>query len=256
MSQRHFWCALMVSASFLAPGAHAADWLVNNMNLDYSNGSGTASATRALFHVEDQTYDYTDATFDVRWSADQLVIERPVDSFSYSVETSFLKDVLTARVAGLNFEAVPGKVVFGVTSAALDKVKGDMSVDRTALLCQSTGKNETSPVDACISYTRFTSAGVDTEDVSVKEASLSITKGKMNFAVNLKGIGNIKGEGTAAHDAASKTLTLKISKVKLSILDVTGQFFSQLKDIKSDMIRVERPYIYIDYAKKEEAPKP
>ena len=243
--------ALAVSATTFTTQTLAADWLVNNMNLQYSNGSGTASAKRALFHVEEQTYDFNDASFDIRWSADQLVIERPVDSFSYSVETSFLKDVLTAQVAGLNFEAVPGKVVFGVTSAALDKVKDDMSLEATSLLCQGDASMQ-SPVDACVAYTRFTSDGLKTEDVEIKEASIAITAGKLNFAVDLKGVGKIKGEGTAAHDAATKVVTLRVSKVKLSFIDVTGQFFTQLRNMKSDMIRVERPFIYISYGKKEE----
>jgi len=182
-------------------------------------------------------------------AADWLV--NNMNSFSYSIETTFLKDVLTAQVAGLNFESVPGKVVFGVTSANLDKVKGDMSVNATSLLCQGAA-SVVDPVDSCVAYTRFSTDGVKTEDMEVKDAAINIDAGKMKFNVNLKGIGNFKGEGTAAHDAAAKVVTLKINKVKLSILDVTGQFFSQLGDIKSDMIRVERPYIYISYGKKAE----
>lgn len=253
MKTRAAMLALALSIPFTST-AFAADWLAQNMNLQYDNGSGTATATRALFHVKEETFDFTDAQFDVRWSAGALVIERPLDSFSYTVETEFLKDVRSAQVTGLNFEAIPGKLNFGVTSAHLDKVKDPLSLDKTTLACLSSAR-EVSPIDSCIDYGRLNSAGVEAGSTNIKEASLSLNKGKLAFAVNLKGIGNIKGEGTASHDAATKVVTLKISKVKLSILDVTGQFFSQLKDIKSDMIRVERPYIYVNYAKKEE-PKP
>lgn len=239
---------LFTSATLLSP-AYAADWLARNMNLQYSNGSGTASAERAFFHVAEETYDFTDASFDISWGAGQLVIERPADNFRFTVETDFLKDVLTARVTALNFEAVPGKVVFGVTSAELDKVKDDMSLGLTSLLCQSAARSP-SPIDACIDYTRFSAKKIKTEDVEIKDASVAITRGKLDFAVDVMSIGKIKGEGSAAHDSANKVVALKITKVKLSFIDVTGRFFGMLEDMKSESIRVERPYVYISYGKK------
>ena len=236
---------------FSPVNAFGADWLAKNMNLQYDNGRGTASASQAVFHIEDQDFSFTDASFDISWGADQLVIERPTDSFKYTVETSFLKNVKTAEVSALNFEAIPGKIDFGVDHARLEKVKGTTVLDTTTLVCQSARGD--GPVDACIDYTRFNSDGVETESVNVKAASLSITKGKLNFSVDLKGVGKIKGEGSASHDAATKTVKIKITQVKLSFISVTGQFFNQLENIKSDMIRVERPYIYVTYGKKEEA---
>jgi len=239
-----------ILSACLSP-AYAADWLVQDFNLDYSSGTGTASATRAQFQVKEETFNFTDASFDVRWSAGQLVIERPLDSFAYTVETDFLKDVTAATARGLNFEAVPGKITFGVTAAKLDGVKHDTAVKLTALSCLS-ASGAPDPVDACIDYTRFKNSGVDTDSVSIKEAEVAINKGKLSFEVDVKTIGRFKGEGTATHDAANKQVKIKVSKVKLAFLDVTGQFFKQLEDMKSDMIKVERPYIYVNYGKKEE----
>lgn len=236
---------------FTPNNAHAADWLAKNMNLQYDNGQGTATASRAQFKIEEQNFDFTDASFDISWGADQLVIERPQDSFRYTIETSFLKDVKTAQVEALNFEAAPGKIDFGVQHARLEKIKDTTVLDATTLVCQSAAREE-NPVDACIDYTRLNSDGVETESVNIKAASLAITRGKLNFTVDLKGIGKIKGEGSASHDAATQTVKIKINQVKLSFISVTGQFFGQLENIKSDMIRVERPYIYVTYGKKEE----
>lgn len=245
--------AMIIAAPilFIPNKANAADWLAKNMNLQYDNGQGTATASRAQFKIEDQNFDFTEASFDISWGADQLVIERPLDSFKYNIETSFLKDVRSAKVEALNFEAIPGKIDFGVKYARLEKIKDTTVLDPTTLICQSSVKSD-SPVDACIDYSRFNSDGVETSSVNVKAASLSITRGKLNFTVNLKGIGKIKGDGSASHDAATQTIKIKINQVKLSIISVTGQFFGQLENIQSDMIRVERPYIYITYGKKEE----
>lgn len=48
--------------------------LVENLNLDYKEGTGTASAAKAQFIVEEQEWNFTNATFDVRQQAGQLVI--------------------------------------------------------------------------------------------------------------------------------------------------------------------------------------
>lgn len=232
---------------------HAADWLATNFSMNYDNGRGVAQADAAQFTIEGQVYNFSNASFDVSWGADHLVIERPADSFRYEIAAPFMKDVKSAQVEGLSFKAVPGQISFAVGSAKLQQVKSDTELDKTTLSCQSAA-GAPDPVDACVEYLRLKSDGVDAGDTKIKEASLSVTKGKLTFAVNLSGVGKINGEGTASHDAANKTVVLKISKVKYGIIEVTGQFFSQLKNVKSDMIKVDRPYVYVNYGKKDPAP--
>jgi len=47
------------------------------------------------------------------------------------------------------------------------------------------------------------------------------------------------------YEAAAKKITVKVSEVKFSYLDVTSQVFDELKKQESESVKVSKPYIYI-----------
>ncbi|MBY0516384.1 MAG: hypothetical protein K2P81_05720 [Bacteriovoracaceae bacterium] len=226
--------------------------LVENMNLDYRDGKGQADAVRAKFEVDGQSYDFQNATFDVRQDAGELVIERPLDNFTYRIEAAFLNDVNAANAQGVWFDYAPGHVIAKATSAKLEKGNDITNIGRLSLNCKASARN-IHPVDSCIFAGKFTLSSFGTEgvqrSVSVSEADVNIVKGKTTFSVKIGGIGKINGTGTTSHDSANSTVVIKVDKVKLGILDITGQFFSQIENNQSDSFKVKKPYIYVKYSK-------
>jgi len=226
--------------------------LVENLNLDYQQGSGTATAAKAQFVVEEQSWNFTNATFDVREQAGYLVIERPSEGFSYTLEASFLKDVDAAKARGVWFDYAPGKILARAASAQLVKSGDATNLTKLALTCRAAART-TDPIDACIYSGTFTLDKLSSaaRALEVSEVDLAIIKGKTTFEVRIGGIGKINGNGTTTHLPEQGEIKIKVDKVKLGILSITGQFFDQLEKNESETLRVERPYIYVVYKKVE-----
>jgi len=226
--------------------------LVENMSLDYKGGAGTAVVTKAQFVLEEQTWNFTDATFDVRAQDGVLTIERPEDNFSYPINASFLDDVSAARAAGIWADYAPGRVIGRVQSAYLEKNKDVTELGRSSIDCRASARN-IHPIDSCISSGRLKVAsigGLESERaVDIKDIDLAITRGRTTFSVRVGGIGKITGNGTTTHEPQVSTVKIKVDKVKLGILDITGRFFNELKGLESENIKVSRPYIWVIYAK-------
>lgn len=242
--------ALAILLSATTP-AFAADWSVTNLNLAYDNGHGSAKVDHASFvlHEGEDPLNFNNAVFDVRWGADQLVIENPAENFSYAIEAPFLRDIHTAATRGFGFVMTPGKVSIAFSSATLVDAKSTTQVGKTSLQCASAAM-EADPVDACLVSTRFNLASYAQDNnrgTGVSDAQVSINKGSLNFTVKIDGIGKLVGVGSATHAPGSSSLKIKINSVKYGILGVTGQFFDQLEKNESDTFQVNRPYITINY---------
>jgi hypothetical protein len=229
----------------------AADWVVGGLQLDYANGAGTARAASARFQLDGQNYAFTDADFELRWGADQLVIERPAEGFAYGLEAPFLKDVMSASARDFAFEAIPGKVGLAASAANLVNAGETTRLSRLSLDCRGSAV-AVEPVDACLQYTRFLLGSVSSSKkrrVDVGDIKLNINAGKATFEARIGGIGKVNGEGSATHDAANKIISIRVSKVKYGLIDITGQFFSELEKNESETLVVQRPFVHVHYAK-------
>lgn len=83
--------------------------------------------------------------------------------------------------------------------------------------------------------------------MGVKNMDLKVTNGKFELSAEIKAqiSGKAKGSGTAKFDMNTRILTVKISEIKFSILDVTSQVFDELKKQESSTLKVSKPYVYI-----------
>ncbi len=228
----------------------AADWGLKGFNLDFQDGRGSAQAVEAVFMIDEVNYLFRNTTFDVREDAGNLVVEAPLDNFSYSIEAPFMADVEKARARNLNFEAIPGKLDVNFQQVRLEQKKDTTTVGRTTLRCDSP-PTTTDPVDSCLVSGRLTIASLvsapNRGDTNLENVNLQVRNGRVNFSVKVAGLGTINGEGTATHDGDKDEVRIRIQKVKYGILDVTGQFFSLIEDNQSDNLKVERPYLIISY---------
>lgn len=83
--------------------------------------------------------------------------------------------------------------------------------------------------------------------LGVKNVDFKLTNGKFELSAEIKAqiSGKAKGNGTAKFDSKTRVITVKVSEIKFSILDVTSQVFDELKKQESLSMKVSKPYIYI-----------
>ena len=82
-------------------------------------------------------------------------------------------------------------------------------------------------------------------ETTISNLKLTSQNNKMNYQIKASGY-NIKGHGeTYYQDGLVK---IKISTAKVGFLNVRGKFFSELRKMESNTIRVNEPWIEIDLA--------
>ena len=83
--------------------------------------------------------------------------------------------------------------------------------------------------------------------VGIKNADLKISSGKFQLSADIKAqiSGTATANGTAKYDQLGKVITIKVSEIKFSIMDVTSQVFDELKKQESPSMKVNKPYIYL-----------
>lgn len=83
--------------------------------------------------------------------------------------------------------------------------------------------------------------------VGIKNLNFKVTNGKFELSADIRAqiSGSAKGSGTVKYDAAAKLITVKVSSVKFSILDVTSKVFDELEKNESETFKVKEPYLYI-----------
>lgn len=244
--------AWALSAFILTPQALDPIW-VENLNLQFKDSTGSATVARASFVLEDQNWQFENATFEVYQQAGTLVIAAPEQGFEYRLEADFMKDVTEAQGQGVFADYGPGRVIARASSLLLRRGKDLTTLSRPNLSCRATARNA-HPIDHCVASGRLTlnsfgGSMVEERSTSVSEIDVAITRGKTTFSARVGGVGKITGTGTTTHHADASEVRIRVDRVRLGILDITGQFFSQIKDLESDSIRIQRPNIIVRYAK-------
>lgn len=220
--------------------------LVDTLNLNFENNTGSATITRAKFELNGQEYDFNNATFGVTSNEGVLIIESPENNFSYALNVALINGVSKASLSNVSAEVSLGKVEARVPSARLEKDAKLTEIDNFTLNCRANNRMSDA-INACVNLGQLNLGRYFEGSTDLRDAKVSIQRGKLAFEVKVAGIGKINGNGSVTHDDARRLITIKIDKVKYGILDITGRFFSMVADLESDSVKVSRPNIFVTY---------
>jgi hypothetical protein len=84
-------------------------------------------------------------------------------------------------------------------------------------------------------------------ETRVKNVKLNVESGGYDLAADVMAdiSGKVTSGGNLSYDPSKGLLTVKISNVKFSILNITGRVFDELKKQESDRLKVKAPYVYL-----------
>lgn len=241
--------------------AHAApsDLSVKKFNFNYKNPSGEGSAA-AFSRSGSGAGEVKVAVEKIDESLNFRVTGVETHEFELKDAPAFILDAETMKVSNLNLETTSNLEV-NLQSGQFNSKENSLKLEGLSLLCDK--KASESEMDqfyqGCIQSlslktSRFTSAIVEealtnaiAENVTVQSLDLKIKGGKYTLSTDVKASvsGKVKSNGTVAYDTAKGLLTLKISEVKFSILNITGKVFEELKKSESEKFKVKEPYVYI-----------
>lgn len=252
-----------------AYGVYAESLNVNvkNFNFTYTNphGQGTATSfSRSQFLNEELkvTVDKLDKDFKLSVSGAET------QEFEFKDAPSFMTDADTMTVSNFNLNLAE-RLTLSLGAGRFNSPENSLKLDGLNLDCnRDAAQAEVMDqlINGCIQKMSLKSSKFQSQDaeevlvdvishavskaidsdVTVNSVDLKTNAGKYDLSADVKAqvSGKVKSNGNMAYDPASGKLTLKISEVKFSILNITGKVFDELKKKESEKLKVKEPYVY------------
>lgn len=232
--------------------AEVSNLNVSDFNFNYTNphGEGSAAAFSRSGFLDEGVYvtvDKEEKDFLLHASGSET------GEFRFKNAPAFMTDAETMTVAGFNLNLAEA-VSLSLTSGRFNSPKDILKIDGMALNCnRNSGASDVMNqlITGCIEKLVFKNSkfnkSSDKSDLTVNSADLKINTGKFDLTAEIKAqiSGKVKANGNVSYDEQTSILTIKVSEVKLGILNVRGQVFSELKKSESDKMKVKEPYVYL-----------
>lgn len=219
---------------------------INNFSGNYANSTG--EATSEVFKYADIEFE-KDSTFTMYKQAGVFFLKTPDEEVQLDDIPDQINDLKDVSFSGVNIETTQSKISVNIPSlsgSSADEKKVDLS--NFILNCEG----DLSGVDTkeAVLDTCFNKKGSVTLDKFVsnkdkmKNLSVSVLNNRLSFRAKVSGV-TARGWGTSEYIASENKVLIKVDKVKVKFLNVTGKFFKELAKQDSENIVVNRPYIEI-----------
>lgn len=260
---KRIFIALLVSTSALA----APNVTIKNFNFEYQDprGQGTADSFEATGLQTGVTVDVEKQGDDFHFKASGAVDQE----FVLRKAPDLLMKAKTISVSDLNL-TLKTSAALSVSAASFENEDSSLELQDLSLTCDRLLAHA-DPLDQLLAgcaqnltlkSSRFVSrsfvgglitavaqglTGAAASTVGISNLNLKVVKGAYDLTADVKAqiSGKAKSYGTVAYDASKKLLTVKITEVKFSILNVTNQVFDELKKNESEKMKVNKPYVYL-----------
>jgi hypothetical protein len=263
--------SLLVAVVLLNTYAVYAETLnvnVKNFNFTYTNphGEGTASSFSRTQLIDEElkvNVEKVDKDFKLNVSGVET------QEFEFKDAPSFMTEADTMSVSNFNLN-LADKLNLTLGAGRFNSQENSLKLDGLNLDCaRDNAQAEVMDqlISGCIQKMSFKSSkfqsqeaeetlasvlsetiskAISGSDVTVNSVDLKTNAGKYDLSADVKAqvSGKVKSNGNMAYDPATGKLTLKISEVKFSILNITGKVFEELKKKESDKLKVKEPYVY------------
>lgn len=253
--------SFVLFSSFVHAGS--MNVLVRNFNFTYSDPHGTGTAesfTRSQTKSSAVQVDVNkfDTTFKLSVSGSEN------HEFELENAPSFMTEADTMSVSGFNLN-YDQKLTLSLGSGRFNSEKNNLKLDNLSVDCDKVQGEEIMDqlISGCLQRMNFKSSkfssqvieeslekalsDIQGEEVTVNSVDLKFSTGKYSLSADVKASvsGKVKSNGTATYDVEKGILTLKISEVKFSILNITSKVFDELEKKETEKFVVSKPYVYI-----------
>ena len=256
---------LMLNA--LTASAETLNVSVKNFNFTYTNpyGQGTAASFSRSSLINEElsvSVDKIDKDFRLSFSGAET------QEFELKNAPAFMTEAQTMSVSGFNLNFAE-RLNLSLAAGRFNSTDSALKLDGLNLDCsrdQAQSEVMDQLINGCIQKMTFKSSKFQSQDVeealvnvlseavsksinsnvTVNSVDLKTNSGKYDLSADVKAqvSGKVKSNGNMSYEPANGKLTLKISEVKFSILDITGKVFDELKKQQSDKLQVKEPYVY------------
>lgn len=256
---------LAVSSNFALAAPAMTQVNVKDFNFTYKNPSGTGTA---VSFQRNQLIDQKISVHVQKVATDFILNVSGAENQEFTLENapSFMTEADTMKVNGFNLD-FSQKLKMSLSSASFNSYSDSLALNGVTLDCaRNAGQGEVMDeiIGGCFKSMSFKSSQFSSENyaealmsavidkapqgaIGISGLDLKITNGNYVLSANVKAdiSGKVKSSGTMNYNQNTGMVTLKITEVKFSILNVTGKVFDELKKMENENVKVNKPYVYI-----------
>lgn len=246
---------------------------VKNFNFTYQNARGEGSA--ASFYVTPRNPENNVKVLVEKFGKDfQLTVTgSAVEQYELKDAPSFMAEAERMTVTNFNL-SLADNLTASLTQGRFQSPKDELKLDGLTLDCaRVTAHKEVMDqlISGCIQRMNLRSSKFSTSSaeeslahivshsiasamnegramsgVGVNSVELKTNGGKYDLSAEVKAqvSGKVKSNGNMSYDATTGKLTLRISEVKFSFLNITGKVFEELRKQESEKLQVKEPFVY------------
>lgn len=256
---------LVIFADLALATPKATDVSVKDFNFTYKNPEGTGTA---VSFGRSQLMDQKISVHVQKVATDFILNVSGAENLEFVLENApaFMTEADTMKVNGFNLD-FSRQLKMSLLSASFTSYADSLNLRGVTLDCaRNAGLPEVMDeiISGCFKSMSFKSTEFTSQNsaevlmsaftdvapqgaVGITGLDLKVNSGNYALAANIKGdvSGKVKSSGTMSYNENTGVVTLKITEVKFSILNVTGKVFEELKKMENEDIKVNRPYVYL-----------
>lgn len=219
---------------------------INNFAGSYADSNGEATAE--VFKYDEIEFA-ENSKFLMYKQAGVFFLKTPDAEVQLDEIPDQINDLKDLTFSGINIETNQSKIsveIPDLSGTSADEKKVELS--NFSLQCEgdlSGSDNKEAILDTCfnkkgtVSMDRFI-----TDKDQMRNLALTIVNNRLSFSAKVGGV-TARGWGASEYIASENKVVIRVDKVKVKFLTVTGRFFGELAQQESENIIVKRPYIEI-----------
>lgn len=215
----------------------------NLTNAHLEQYQGHAQLNKLIYHNQDEQINYTNLDVILEQNGDELSLNSQDQSLV--IKNKFIAELSKFEVENFKGQTNKKEMSSSLDYAFLNHKNDDYELHSMSTYCQG----QQTLIESCLQNGRLSVSSLKFDETRIRDFLIKSGNKDLYFAANVSGIGKIKGYGSSVYLKDQLTLRVKIDKVKLSFLNITSRFFDEIKDLESDSVRVEKPYLYIKLSK-------
>ena len=218
---------------------------VTRLNIFYNEPSGRATA--GVFEFGEFKLP-ENSVFSVEKQAGVFMLETPDQHIAISGLPESITSLSSLEVENLNLSTKEEKMSFSLQRLTGSSSESKLKLREFSITCNAKRIKNDSPqqvLDACINEdgkAKIQLLKIDGETV-LSSTSISINQNQLKFRIKSGGF-NVKGNGKAFYQ--DQIIRIKVEKAKVGALNVKRRLFKKLREIESDRVTLNNPWIEID----------
>lgn len=218
---------------------------IRNFNMNYSQPSGSASSD--YLNIDPVLYDQR-TEYEVELQAGSLMLTTPDEMIQIDNLPESILNLNNLTITNLNMNSNASHIHLGITKLKGADAKTTEDIDRFSLNCtkQLSGStfNETLlhsclNVNGKLRVAKYKQKGKE----QFSGLKFDMSNSKLKFQVKVSGL-KAKGKGRTYYQ--NNMIRIKIDEAKVGPVNVKNKLFDALKKMRSETVRVNKPWIEID----------